>query len=121
MTAHLMKPQMPPHAVSHRKINVKVYPNLPKPRSYSKSLSVVEMMKLGKLVTKQRTHNITLESFDISDMSWTKEALPVEFVLEEEPLGVGGFRKVLKATSSHPKYSSKQWVIKKYLPEALND
>ena len=40
--------------------------------------------------------------------------------VEVEAFSSGGFRKAYKATSITPGFSDTTWVIKRYLPEALN-
>jgi hypothetical protein len=55
-------------------------------------------------------------------MTWTTKPITVEFVVEEDVLGVGGFRQVFKTTvakSSNAEFSDTTRVIKKYLPGAL--
>ena len=88
-------------------------------KCYPKSLSVLDMMKLGKIVDKHKTTVIHLYSFDINSMSWCKVAKTVEFLLDPEPLGEGGFRAAYKATSQHAEFKGRSWVIKKYLPTAV--
>ena len=63
-----------------------------KSRCYPKSLSVLDMLRLGKVVDKKSTTVVTLHSFNMELMSWNKVPTTVEFVVDEEPLGTGAFR-----------------------------
>jgi hypothetical protein len=85
---------------------------------YPKSLSVLDMLKMGKVVDKKSTTVITLHSFNIELMAWNKIPTTVEFVVDEQELGSGGFRTAFKATTQHPMYANTTWVVKRYLPEA---
>jgi hypothetical protein len=81
-----------------------------------RSLSVLDMMKLGKVISKKAT-SVEIYTFDMKCMSWSETPIMVEFTIEPEPFGVGGFRKAFRATSSHKNFRSFTWVIKKYLPK----
>ena len=76
------------------------------------------MLKMGKVVDKKSTTVITLHSFNIELMAWNKIPTTVEFVVDEQELGSGGFRTAFKATTQHPMYANTTWVVKRYLPEA---
>ena len=89
-------------------------------KCYPKSLSVLDMLKLGKIVDKHKTTVIHLYSFDINLMSWSKVPKTVEFFLDPNSLGEGGFRTAYKATSQHAEFKSSSWVIKKYLLTAVS-
>lgn len=86
---------------------------------YPKSLSVVEMLKLGKIIQSESSYIMDVYGFDVHTMTWSGKARSVEFVLEKDVLGTGGFREVFKATSKTPGFADIVWVVKKYLPEAL--
>ena len=86
---------------------------------YPKSLSVLDMLKLGKVINEKTSTIISLFSFDIKEMAWSLMPKAVEFIINKEPFGSGGFREAFKATSKTPKFKSSVWVIKKYLPDAL--
>ena len=88
-------------------------------KCYPKSLSVLDMIKLGKIVDSCRTTVVRLYSFDIDLMTWSKVPKTVEFLIEEQPLGQGGFRSAYKATSQNVDFKNSCWVIKKYLPDAV--
>ena len=85
---------------------------------YPKSLSVLDMLKMGKVVDKKSTTVITLHSFNIELMAWNKIPTTVEFVVDEQELGSGGFHTAFKATTQHPMYANTTWVVKRYLPKA---
>jgi hypothetical protein len=80
----------------------------------SRSLSVVDMMRLGKVISKKTT-SVQIYAFDIKGMSWSETPIIAEFTIEPEPFGVGGFRKAFKSTSHHKSFEGSTWVIKKYL------
>lgn len=85
-----------------------------------KSLSVVEMLKLGKTIN-QTTTKIDIYSFDLNLMTWSSNPSAVDFVIEKEPFGVGGFRKAFRATSSTKEFCRSKWVVKRYLTKAIED
>ena len=84
-----------------------------------KSLSVVEMMKLGKAILKNSRTLISLSSFDMAKMEWVPLQKPVSFLIEEEEFASHGFRKAYKAKSDSPGFECSTWVVKRYLPSAL--
>ena len=61
------------------------------------SLSVVDMLKLGKLITDTTT-SVEIFNVDMSVMARTGRPTTVDFSIEPEPFGTGGFRKAFKAT-----------------------
>ena len=84
------------------------------------SLSISDMLKLGKLNANQTSSTvIKVFQFDMELLSWCKIPQSVEFHIEREAIGTGGFRKAFKATTKHPNFSSHAWVVKYYLPKAL--
>ena len=85
-----------------------------------RSLSVVDMIKLGKVISKKTT-SVQIYAFDMKDMSWSETPIVAEFTIEPQPFGVGGFRKAFKAVSHHKKFEASTWVIKKYLPKVNFD
>ena len=85
-----------------------------------RSLSVMDMIKLGKVISKKTT-SVQIYAFDMKDMSWSETLIVAEFTIEPQPFGVGGFRKAFKAVSPHKKFEASTWVIKKYLPKVNFD
>ena len=83
------------------------------------SLSVAEMLRLGKLITKT-TDVIDMHHFNMTEMAWSGKATPVEFNIEREPFGTGGFRKVFKASGTG-EFKGSTWVVKRYLENAKKD
>ena len=81
-----------------------------------RSLSVAEMLRLGKLITKT-TDVIDIRHFSMTEMVWSGKATPVEFNIEREPFGTGGFRKAFKASGSG-EFKGSTWVVKRYLENA---
>ena len=84
-----------------------------------KSLSISDMIKLGKLNKSTATTLVKLYQFNMEMLSWSKIHTEVEFMVEKHPIGSGGFRKAFKAMSKHKDFAGTTWVIKYYLPEAL--
>ena len=83
-----------------------------------KSLSIREMLQLGKAIN-DTAEPITIHRFDMGTMTWCGTPITVDFKVEKEPLGSGGFRKAHKARSVSPIFGNNQeWVVKTYLPEA---
>lgn len=95
------------------------FPSVNPSKCYPKSLSVLDMIKLGKIVDAQNTTLVHMYSFDMELMTWSKVAKTVEFIVEKQPLGQGGFRNAYNATSRDEEFKNSNWVIKKYLPEAV--
>ncbi|KAJ7349548.1 hypothetical protein OS493_038615 [Desmophyllum pertusum] len=89
-------------------------------KAFPKSLSVLEMMKLGKVINDKSTESIELFTFDLTDMAWSSQPSTVEFSIVKEPFGKGGFREAFKATSKTPGFQHQQWVVKKYLKSAVD-
>lgn len=90
--------------------------------SFPKSLSVTEMIDLGKLVNRKSGTLIHIFSFDLDKMSWSPVPTDVVMHIEPELLAAGGFRKAFKATVgslTSKEFSGNSWVMKKYLPAAL--
>ena len=85
-----------------------------------KSLSVVDMLKLGKTINSNAT-SVKLLNFDIRTMVWCSKGREVQFVIEAKPFGSGGFREAFKATSFDSEFKDKTWVVKRYLPKAVDD
>ncbi|CAB4042733.1 Hypothetical predicted protein [Paramuricea clavata] len=67
------------------------------------------------------TTKIDIYSFNLDSMTWSSTPCPTDFVIEEEPFGVGGFRKAFKATSSAAEFSKTTWVVKTYLERSIDD
>ena len=89
---------------------------------YPVSLSVTEMIKLGKFnkATSSSSTIVNIFKYDIESFTWSKLPTVVEFSEEKEPFAQGGFRKAFKATSKHPMYSG-VWVIKRYLTNTIQE
>lgn len=86
-----------------------------------RSMSLVEMLKLGKEIKEAPTTEVQLFKFDLDQICWSKHPSVVEFVIEKDPFGTGGFRNAFKATSQAKEFQSTTWVVKKYLPQAIED
>ncbi|CAH3177516.1 unnamed protein product [Porites lobata] len=92
----------------------------PESRFIPKSLSVVDMLKLGNQI-KRTTTAIEIYNFDFQAMAWSASPVLVDFNMEETAFGAGGFREAFKATSKHKEYSYTTWVVKHYLDKSLED
>ena len=82
-----------------------------------KSISISEMLKLGKVISKEMT-TIDLFKFDFETQTWSTHPQVVHMSVDEEPFAEGGFRKAFKAVGSYEGFQG-QWVIKKYKAETL--
>ena len=65
---------------------------------YPKSLSVTQMLNLGK-VLQRKSIVAEIFKFNLEDMNWSSIPEKVELVIENEPFPKGGFREVFKAKS----------------------
>ena len=82
---------------------------------YPKSLSISQMLKLGKQVKSPPGRKILkLFHFDLANMTWSDIPTTVECEIEDEPFAEGGFRSVHRAMISTGDFS-KKWVVKKFL------
>ena len=57
----------------------------------------------------------------MAKMEWVPLQKPVSFHIEEEEFASGGFRKAYKAKSDSLGFECITWVVKRYLPSALED
>ena len=78
------------------------------------------MLKLGKLITDTTT-SAEIFNFDMSVVARTGRPTTVDFSIEPEPFGTGGFRKAFKATSNDRGFNGSTWVVKRYLEKAAVD
>ena len=85
---------------------------------YPKSLSSLDMLKLGKVVDERNAEMIQLYSFDLALMPWSVAPISVQFILEKDPVGTGGFRKAFRATMVSKDLDTAVWVVKEYLEDA---
>ena len=65
---------------------------------YPKSLSIQDMLKLGKVISKRSSTVITIYKFDFVHMQWSNVPVEAEFVVAETPFASAGFRQAFKAT-----------------------
>ena len=77
----------------------------PESRFIPKSLSVVDMLKLGNQI-KHTTTAVEIYKFDFQAMAWSASPVLVDFNMEDTAFGAGGFREAFKATSKHKEYSN---------------
>ena len=85
---------------------------------YPKSLSVTQMINLGKVV-RQETTIADVYKFNLDNMAWSLVPERVELVIEKKPFAQGGFQEVYKARGPTACYCERLWVVKKYLPKTL--
>ena len=89
---------------------------------FPKSLSISHMIKLGKLVKPNEVVSVLeVYSFDLENINWSLLPQKVEFVIEKDVLGIGGFWQAFKARSSSPNFSNAVWVVKKYFPSTAKE
>ena len=55
-----------------------------------------DMMKLGKMIKTKATKLIELRSFDLDPVGWSLTATTIEFNIEKDPFGKGGFREAYR-------------------------
>ncbi len=109
--------QVQPVRIQHRPdCNV-----LKKVSLFQEGMSPVEMVKLGKEIKQAPTTEVQLFKFELDQLCWSKCPSVVEFVIESDPFGRRGFRNAFKATSQAEEFQSTAWVVKKYLPQAIED
>lgn len=82
-----------------------------------KSISVSQMLKLGKVVESPEVVN--LYQFDLSRMRWSTTPKAVEFNISKDLLGEGAFRRAYKARTNDKELSAFTWVVKEYTTNAL--
>jgi hypothetical protein len=77
------------------------------------------MLKLGKVVNeKSPSEVIDLFSFDINEMVWSRKPTTVEFLIDKEPIGEGGFREAFKATSKAQGFQGRDGLLRNtYSPQ----
>ena len=63
---------------------------------FPKSLSVSEMLKLGKVVAKKATTLIEVRSFELDPLGWSLTAATIEFNIEKDAFAKGGFREAYR-------------------------
>ena len=70
-----------------------------------RSLSVVGILKLGKVINKNTT-SVLIYHFRSADMVWSKLQTAVDFTIEPEPFGIGfrqaSMQQVITKTSKTP-------------------
>ena len=80
-----------------------------------KSLSVIDRMKLGKLIgNKERSSaKVVTEKFNTENNEWSisKEVI---FETEDKAFAEGGFRMAYKAKIDDERFRGNTWVVKKY-------
>ncbi|CAB3996244.1 Retrovirus-related Pol poly from transposon TNT 1-94 [Paramuricea clavata] len=104
---------------------IKLSPNAGAARRISKfiprSMSTVEMLKLGREIESTPTTEILVYDFDLGSMTWYSSPVKVNFVVDKDPLGTGGLRQAFKATSKIKGFDHTTWVVKKYVPKTVLD
>ena len=74
-----------------------------------KSISVIQMLKLGKVV--ESTEVVNLYQFDLSRITWSTVPKPVDINISKDLLGEGEFRRAYKAETDK-ELSAFTWVVK---------
>ena len=95
----------------------------PRPKQATpKSLTVSQMVKLGKLIKPSgETIVVDIYPFDFTTLSWSMLPRKVEFTIEKKSIGEGGFRKAFKASSTCPSFSGQTWVVKRFLEHVVKE
>ena len=84
-------------------------------------MSITQMLQMGKGKPNNGLFSlVNIYKFDIAHTTWSVIPQKIELNVEVEVFSSGGFRKAYKATSITPGFSDTTWVIKRYLPEAVN-
>ena len=105
----------------HGKSFIEVPSSITKSRPVPKSMSITQMLQMGKGKTNNGLFSlVNIYKFDIAHMTWSLIPQKIELNVEVEAFSSGGFRKAYKATSITQRFSDTTWVIKCYLPDALN-
>ena len=63
-------------------------------RTFPKSLSVSDMMRLGKVIKKTANVAIEMRSFHMDGLGWSANPVTAEFVIEKQPLEKEAFDKL---------------------------
>ena len=66
------------------------------------------MLSLGKLRPERKSTIIFIYEFDFNNMLWSNFPIKAEFMIEDLPFGIGGFRKACKATTALQMVSKKE-------------
>ena len=89
---------------------------------FPKNLSISHMIKLGKLAKPNESVTLLeVYSFDVENIAWSVLPQKVEFVIDNDVLGNGGFRQALEAKSSSTNSNTSLWVVEEYLPKAIKE
>lgn len=65
-------------------------------RTFPKSLSVSDIMRLGKVIKKTVNVAIEMRSFHMDGLGRSANPITAEFVIEKQPFGEGGFREAYR-------------------------
>ena len=82
-----------------------------------KSISVTQMLKLGKVVKSPEVVNLYNH---LNRMTWSTIPKPAEFNISKDLLGEGAFRRAYKAHANDKELSAFTWVVKEYTTNAFN-
>jgi hypothetical protein len=76
------------------------------------------MIKLGKLKKQEGTTVVHIYEFAMDSHTWSQVPTTMQYMVEKIAIGEGGS---YKATTKHPMFKSKTWVMKRYLPKAVEN
>ena len=80
------------------------------------------MIKLGKVVgPNEETSVLDIYSFDLENITWSLLPQKVEFRIEKDAFGSGGFWEAFKARRSSKGFNSSTWVVKRYLDGTVKE
>ena len=84
------------------------------------SLSLTDMLRLGKLGTPNQTTVVKMFLFDLETLTWGQVPIIMDFQEGRDPIGTGAFRSAYKAKTKHAQFSAANWVIKRYLQRTID-
>ncbi len=87
-------------------------------KAVPKSISISEMMNLGKVLSRDVTM-IEVFNFDFDAQMWSSVPETIEMSIEDHKFAEGGFRDAYKAVGTSPGFKGK-WVVKKYKQSTLD-
>ena len=116
-----MNPPGLPESKKHCSLPVKYCDTGKKPppsECIPKSLSVVDMLKLGREINDMTTTAVEVFAFGLEKMAWGCPST-IEVCIGRDPFGSGGFRDAYKAISLARGFANKTWVVKKFKEKSI--
>ena len=79
------------------------------------------MLKVGKVIKEKPYTIFELSNFDIYRMGWSPESCHLDFVINTEVIGAGGFCEAFSTTSRREGFNNSTYVVIKYSTNALEN